>query len=225
MAIQAEVVQQIPEAEDLRTETRDMVLRARSYTVRSQDDDEAASEFLAGVVGMIKRIKEKFAEPKRKTHEAHRAVCDLEAELLAGPVQAEKIVKSEIGDYRLAEQRRRRDEQLKAEKEAREQEQKRRAAEVASLKDAGRDDEAASLAAQPIAPIIVAAQKPAASPVSTRAKWEFEIVAAELINRDFLAPDTTKIRQQVNALGSKAEQVVGGIRVFETLVPVVRGRS
>lgn len=213
----------LPDVAPLEAETANIVLRAKSYTVASVDDDEVASAELVRIAGLVRAIKKAFDDPKRKADLAHKAICRLEAQLLAGPAQAESIIKNAIGTWRMAEARRQREEQLRREAEAKRQEEDRRLAEAQHLSDAGRKDEAEALLSEPIMVPTLAAPKPVATPgVGTRTKWKFEIVAPELVKRQFLVPDEAAIRRTVTALGPEAEKLVGGIRVTEDVIVAVR---
>ncbi len=67
-------------------------------------------------------------------------------------------------------------------------------------------------------------EEPKVQGVSTRQVWSYEIVRETDVNRDFMAPDHVAIRELVGALGTEAEEIVGGIRVFqETKIAASRG--
>jgi len=60
--------------------------------------------------------------------------------------------------------------------------------------------------------------------VQTRSEWTYEIVDEAKINRDFLTPSHSDIREVVKALGEDAVDAVGGIRVFKsTSIAASRG--
>ncbi len=60
------------------------------------------------------------------------------------------------------------------------------------------------------------------SGVSYRESWAFEIEDESKISRDYLQPDSKKIRREVSELGEFAEEEVGGIRVWKKRTVVVR---
>ncbi len=67
-------------------------------------------------------------------------------------------------------------------------------------------------------------EEPKVQGVSTRQVWNYEIAHERQIHRDFLTPDHAAIRELVGALGIEAEDIVGGIRVFEeTKIAASRG--
>lgn len=82
--------------------------------------------------------------------------------------------------------------------------------EKADIRAAAFEQQAATI----VAPVITR-EPPKVAGVSMRNVWRFEIVDPSKINAAFLAPDETKIRKQVNALGADAAAIIGpGVRIW-----------
>jgi len=213
---------EIPDTSRIEAEGIVLLAQASELTIRSHEEYEQAGESLSRVARLVRKIKELFAEPKKKAHEAHKAITKLEATLLETPEAAERRFKSAMGTYQQAEERRIRQEQARITQELKREEEDRRIAEAETLTAAGQPEAAeAILSAMVVAPVVEIA-RPAAQGVSTRRKWTFRIVDESQINRAYLMPDEVKIRKMVNALGPDAAAVVGGIEVLEDRIVSVR---
>jgi hypothetical protein len=208
-------------------------LRDRAGEMSVTCDEEYANigGFVLGCKQLIAKIKQEFAEPKKKAFEAHRAITAFESRTLE-PVETAMSIASSLALIYKREQ----DRLAKAEADAIEAE-RQRAAEQARLTVAehleslGKTAEAAKALDAP-----VERQKPFVSPVpkitglSTRGSWRARIVNARLVNRDFCAPDPVLINLHVNRLWGKGakfedktlsdeqrtaiEAEIGGVEIF-----------
>lgn len=112
----------------------------------------------------------------------------------------------------------------------RKEEDDRRLAEAAEAEAAGDTEAAERILAAPVEtpvvaprPIFVpppAVQAPKAAGVSFRDNWDFEIVDAALIPREYLVPDETKLRGVVRAL--KHQTRIPGVRAVNERIAVQR---
>jgi hypothetical protein len=118
--------------------------------IGTDSDYTAAGELLVGVKRAIIERRDRFKGPKQKAHEAHRAVCDLERDLLAPLLATEQALDVGMVTYRMAQQRLRDDAERQARLHAEEEERQRRTKEIADLEAHGDDDAAAELAAAPL---------------------------------------------------------------------------
>ena len=199
---------------------------AQNCKIETHDD----AEIVAGDIGTIKS-KIKALDDKRKSitkplDEAKAAIMDLFRSPVDLLTQAEAHYKRAYADWQTrerlrleaeaAEQRRITDELARqAQAEADRLQEQLQSASLA-------DDEIESIAAQAeasrieaetirhLAPTASAPQKVAG--LSARENWDFEIVDANLIPREYLMPDEKKIRQIVKAM--KSQTNIPGIRAF-----------
>ena len=216
--------QQLPDTAPLLSEGQQLVTRAASLAITSHAEFEAAGEMLRSVVALRKSITEKFAGPKKAAHEAHKRITALESEMLEAPTKAEGILKRTMGDYQLAEEKRRKKEESRIQAGLIRDEEDRRIAEAEQLERTGNAAVAESIIAAPMPAPLVSLPKPKAAGVTTRKVFKFQITDETKVNRKFLLIDESKIRALVARLGKDAEEIVGGIQVYEDSQIAVGGK-
>jgi hypothetical protein len=86
----------------------------RKVFIVDQASYDAAGRALQAVIAMRNEIIGHHAEPKRKAHEAHKAICDAEARLLRPVQELEKTLKAAIARYELEQDRKRETEERQA---------------------------------------------------------------------------------------------------------------
>jgi hypothetical protein len=192
-----------------------LVTRAAGLSIATHQEFEVAGAMLRDVVTLKKSIADKFAGPKKAAHEAHKRITALETEMLQAPAKAEQILKRTMGEYQMAEEKRRREEEARIQEQLRKQEEDRRLAEAAQIEKSGNRAVAEAILDAPMAAPVVALPKPMAAGVSSRKRWAFRIVNEQLVKRPYLLVDEKKIRTLVASLGRDAEDVVGGIQCYE----------
>lgn len=210
----------VPDTAPMQSAGQDLVIRAQSTVITSNEQAQKAGELLVNVKALVKSIQEAFAAPKKAANEAHKRITKLEASMLELPQKAEGILKGAIGAWQTAEAMRAREEERRLQEEARKREEENRLAEAEHLESQGRGDLAEAVIAAPVVAPVVQIAPPKIKGVSTSMKRDFRIVDPLAVKREFLMVDEVKIRRTVQALGKDAESVVGGI-MFEE-VPVTR---
>jgi hypothetical protein len=108
------------DAENLQKQVMTLPEAARAVVIHDQASYEFAAEKLLTVAAMRREIVEYHAPLKQKAHEAHKAICNAEASMLAPVAEAEKILKQGIAAYQI-EQRRIQEEQERLARQAAEQ--------------------------------------------------------------------------------------------------------
>lgn len=212
----------IPDSAPFADAGRALVEKAKTIAITCQGEFGIAGEELRHVTRLQSRVKDAFREPKRLAHEAHKAITSLEANLLALPAQAERLIKETMGDYLQQEERKRREEQLRLQAEELRKADEAKLQEAIALEDAGELDAAEqTLSAPTIAPVIEL-ERPRAEGISSRKKWKWTSINESERNRPFLSDNTRKIDQTVAAMGPDAAELVGGIRVYEDVIVVAR---
>lgn len=211
-----------PETAELKQESKALVTTAKAMKVTSHDEFKLAGAELVRVANIRKSIVFAFKEPKAKAHEAHKAITKLEADLLAYPMEAERLIKASMSRFALEDERRRREEEARERERLRKIEEDRVLAEASALEDGGDHQAAEELISQEVLAPVVEMPKAAADGVSSRRVFKYELLDINQVSRDFLVLDETKVRKTVNALGKDAAQLIGGIAVHEELVMAVR---
>ena len=219
-----------PQADKLETEVPAIVREANAITVTDAASATAAAEFLRTIKTMLGRVADTFDDIVDKAHKAHKAAVAKRAEFTDPLKQAESVIKRRIGDYQMAEERKRREEEARLRKleeeraaaetaRLRKEEEDRRLAEAEALQAAGDKQAAEELISAPViveqvqpAPVIVAPSAPKLEGVATRERWEWETVDPTLIPREYLRIDEAKIGGVVRAM--KGATKIPGIKVF-----------
>ena len=141
-----------PDTTDLSTEASVLVIEARSLEIVDDASFSRAVEFMNGCADLRKKIKAKFAEPKRKADEAHKSLCKWESEELQPVDTAEREAKKKIGSYRDEQERKRQEEERRLSDEARKREEDRLLAEALDAQSEGDHAAALEIVSTPIAP-------------------------------------------------------------------------
>lgn len=185
--------------------------------VYDQSSYEQAGEILRGIAKVKKEIKAKFSEPKEKAHEAHKAICDLEKELLAKVTVRETEIRNKMTAFYEAEQKRIAAEMERKRIEA--EKQMQIAAEAEAAGDTEKAEIAVALAAMEESTVTVA---PKAAGVSMREVWSAEVIDLDKIPREYLLPDMNALNALAKAM--KKESPIPGVKFVKTLVSSVRSK-
>lgn len=90
---------------DMIAQANDWPTRAEGMIVTDDVTNEAAAEMLLGIKDLGKEVNATFDPIKKKSHEAWKLICDEQYRHLAPLLQAEKILKSVIGNYAMEQHR------------------------------------------------------------------------------------------------------------------------
>ena len=192
--------------------------KAASIIVHDAKSLKGANDFLLGVKGVIKEIKDSFSQSKKKTHEAHKAVVAQEQSFLEAPLKAEKIAKLQIGVYVRKLEEIRLEAQRKADEA--EAEQLKKQAEIEAnaqrFENHGHHKEAEEIREQYVEPEIVKVpDAPSLNGVSVSKILTFEVTDESLLPRLFLSVDKVKIRAYIREHKEKAmDLTIPGLRIY-----------
>ena len=208
-------------------ENTELVVRqAAEITITDDVTYAEAGEFLVvGIKAALAVIAETF-DPIDDAQKALRKVTIAARKKHEAPLlEAEIVIKASMGIYwterkrleKLAE-----DERLEL---AREEAEDRAVEEAARLERLGHQEAAEERLEAPVVPVVTTpvTKAPKAKGSSVRMITKFRIIDASKIGPKFLMPNEKKIRQMVNSFGADAEEMVGGIEVYET--PSVSARA
>lgn len=207
------------ETRNYETEARNELAKmpGAEIIVYDQQSYEHAGEILRNIATVKKEIKAKFAEPKEKAHEAHKAICDLEKELLAKVTDRENEIRNKMTLFYEAEQKRIAIEQERKRIEA--EKQMQIAAEAEANGDTEKAEIAVALAAMEVSSVTTA---PKAAGVSFREVWSAEVVDLDKIPREYLIPDMNALNALAKA--TKGSIKIAGVEFKKTLVSSVRSK-
>ena len=183
------------------------------FKVVTADQYEQAGEKLKDIKGAQKRLdtlRKSFTQP---LDQAKSAIMDFFRKPEEKLKQAETGLKRVMLSYVEEQERIRREAQARLDEDARKQrekleEQARKAAEKGKTE---KSDILLTKAALVEAPVVVA-QQSKVSGQNIREEWDFEIVNAAEIPREYLMPDEVKIRKMVKAF--KEDAKIPGVKIF-----------
>ena len=224
----AEAALKLVETEPVEQKALSIVDQANAVKVTNSETYTAAASLWKAIGDMIKEVKDTFDPICEAQHLAHKKAVEKRAKFLDPLTTAQKSVKRLMADYdaeqeriRLAEQRRleeiaRKEAEERALQEAIAAEEAMKASGV-SKEEAAQEADAIMAAPVNVAPVVIpkAVPKIQGGPVYQK-RWDYEIVNANLIPREYLAPDTVKIGGVVRAL--KGQTNIPGVRAYEKRV-------
>lgn len=116
---------------EITKEVTDLVLVSNEKIISQSDLDHASAMLVCGK-GLIRKIKDYFAPMKQDAHASWKRICDRETEELGKLTVPVQMLERRIVDYRVEQDRIRRE----AEEKARRQEEERRRLEEKALREA-----------------------------------------------------------------------------------------
>jgi hypothetical protein len=209
-----------PEIQDLQLASGDMVGHASMLTVKDDASFKAGGEMLLEIKRIAKTVDDRFKEPVSLANKAHKALTALRDSVLSPFGQAESMIKRKLGTYQEEVERRRREEDERNRREAQAKAEAERMAKAEKEMDRGDLKAAEKTLAAPLAPVVTRVETPEPpkmAGLSFRDEWKFEITDPDLIPREYLMVDESKLRKVVKALGKTAANIPG-IRVFSEKV-------
>ena len=212
--------------EQIEQSTELIVQRAQALEISSEDSYQLAGVFLTvELKPMLREIADTFGPIVTAANKAHKAALAQKKRHSEPLLKAEAIVKASMGAYYKEQQEITRQREAERLAEARREAEERALAEAAGLEEMGEAEAAEEIISMPATPVVVkpAPAPPKAAGVSVRTKPKYRIINVAAIDPKFMMPDAKRIAQVVTGMGKDAEQVVGGIEVYEE--PVVSARA
>ena len=197
--------------------------KAKEIKVYDQVSLDTANAFLRGVKALLGRIAETFDPIVKQAHEAHRQALEQKKKHEEPLLQAERIIKTEMGRYLTEQARIRQEAEEKARREAAEAERKRLAAMQAAIdaENAGKTKEAEKHFEEAVAieapkPVIPDPVKVQGTFLRKEIKWR--VVDLNAVPREFLALDRARVEQVFRI--QREKMAIPGIEVYfdETVI-------
>lgn len=205
----------IEKQEELRQEV--MVAAKADITVVDQATYAAANNLIGRLQGIRKEVVARFADPKKKAAEAHKAVCELEKAFLAPVDEKIRLLKTSTTNWYTAEQRR-----IEAEAERKRKEAEDLAALSAEAEASGDADTAAeAVAAAAMAEATVTAM-PKVAGTSMREVWKAVVVDVSQLPREYMIVNQSMLDKMAQA--TKGAVPVPGVRFEKTYVNATRAK-
>lgn len=170
---------QQPETTAISTAVAPFLREAEAMTVVNRETHRAALEAHKQLTLARRNVLDLFEDPKRKAHEAHRAVCGAEKRLLDPIDAAIKVIDGKCTSYETEQKRIADDKRRELEEQQRKEEEDRRIAEAAAAENAGDHEIAETIlddAPLILPPVHVESQVAKVEGVSTRTTYRAEVV-------------------------------------------------
>ena len=194
-----------------------MVAAQAEITVVDQVSYAAANDLIARLQGVRKEVVARFADPKKKAAEAHKAVCELEKSFLAPVDEKIRLLKSSTTNWYAAEQRR-----IAAEEERKRKEAEELAALSAEAESTGDIVTAAeAVAAAAIAQATVTVM-PKCTGTSMREVWKAVVVDVSQLPREYMIVNQSMLDKMAQA--TKGAVPIPGVRFEKTYVNATRAK-
>ena len=200
-----------------------VLVQAHKMTVKNNDQLLAVSEFLKTIKALRAEVDATFDPIISKAHEAHREALAQKKKVEAPLVQAEAAGKPLIAGYLAEQERKRREEQVRLQREAdekaaAEEEKKRLALAEAANEDGDIERAVEIMLDEPIAPVVAArvmvrANVPKLDGVSMRENWTAEVTDMKALVAAVAAGQVPLIALQANTmfLGQQARAMKAGL--------------
>lgn len=202
-----------PDVKELTAQSAQLLALSSTYKVATADQYNGAGDELKRVKAAQKRLDDLRKSMTRPLDAAKKAIMDFFRAPEDQLARAESGIKRAMIAFSEEQERIRREEQRKAEEAAR-KERERLEAQARKAAESGKTEKAEQLeerAAAVVAPVIQR-EAPKVSGVNLRDVWLFEITDPNLVPREYLVVDESKIRKVVGAL--KGDTTIPGIRVY-----------
>jgi hypothetical protein len=187
---------------------------AKSLLIKTAEHYELAGALLKNIKGALATIEDARTRITQPLNASLREV-NAQAKAAAAPFLAdEQTIKRAMIAYSDEQDRIQREAQRRLNEAA--EKERRRQQEIADRARAAGQDTKADMhedRAQGVVAPLVEVAAPKVAGISIPKVWTFEITDADLIPREYLAVDETKIRRVVTAL--KGDTKIAGVRVFE----------
>jgi len=208
----------VPETEEVGIKALSIVDQSKAIKIIDSETYIKAGTILTTIKDMIKEVESTFTPICEAAFMAHRKAVEKRDGFLNPLKDALKGIKGAMNSYDLAKEQKRREEQKKLEEIARREEEERKLREAIEAEEAGEKEIAEEILKEEIfvPPVVLLKETPKVKGVSFRTIWDFEIINASLIPRQFLSPDLIKIRGVVRSL--KETTRIPGIKVFSRRV-------
>ena len=205
----------IEKQEELKQEV--MIAAKADITVTDQVTYAAANDLIARLQSVRKEVVARFADPKKKAAEAHKAVCELEKSFLAPVDEKIRLLKASTTNWYAAERRR-----IAAEEERRRKEAEELASLSAEAESNGDTDTAAeAVAAAAIAQATVTAM-PKCTGTSMREVWKAVVVDVSQLPREYMIVNQSMLDKMAQA--TKGAVPIPGVRFEKTYINSTRAK-
>ena len=199
----------------IREDVQTLSTTVRALAIVDEASFQAAGTFLRRIKALRDTIAGLFGPHITRAFDAHRALVADRKRLDAPLVDAERVLKTTLAAFTIAEERRRAAQARQQTAAATETRTAEIWAEVEELEGAGYHVEAADLATELVtasAAIVITPAPLKADGLARRQLWKYEVIDAAQVPREYLTVDHPKLGAVVRAL--KGAVQIPGVRVW-----------
>lgn len=213
--------------EEFRKATPVIVQQAEAFEIITPDDYENSLPLREECKRRIDAIQAFFKESKDLAFKTHRAITAQEKEMIAPYERADLVIAQKRAAFRAEQDRLDRIRENQEREAARKQQQDELLAEAARLESQG-EKEAAEVvmehaASAPAPVVVVESSIPKQAGAVVKRPWTFRIINPDLVPREYMVIDESKIRRVVQALGKNAN--IPGVEAYQDDREDIRRRS
>lgn len=191
--------------------------QAKLIIVHNRETLDSANDFLSAVKGLIREVRDTFNPIVDKTHKAHKEAVTQKKKYETPLLEAERIIKLQIGTYLLEQEKIRKKAEEKAEKEAEERQRltdeklkkAQAVAQAGDVKEAARIVDEEIPEAPPYEPL---PEVPEIEGTSVRQLVKWRCTNIKIVPRNLLMLDSVKITKL--GVETKGKAQVPGIEFF-----------
>jgi hypothetical protein len=204
----------VPDTSEIDSKTSLVVTAAEALEISNPQEYVEASGFLQDIKGLQNEIDDTFDTPIKLAHEAHKSIIGARNKHRVPLEQAEMLVKKKVGEYQRLEEKARKEQERKLLAETLKREEEARKEAAKELEQKGKPEEAKQVLETPVIPppVVLQPQTPKIKGITTRETWKFRITNSDLIPKEYMTPDVTKIRGVVRAM--KGQTNIPGIEAY-----------
>jgi hypothetical protein len=207
-------------------ETGLITTRRQANELKVTDDDSylLAGKFVVMVKERLDWVEAYWEDDVKKANDLHKSLVKKREDWLNILRPLLPYLNGMMSAWRQEKERKRREEELSAQAEAKRIADEQALLDAQQLEDAGRPEEAQAVmerAAVP-PPVSIPSSVPKVADLSIRVNWKFRITNPASIKPEYMIPDESTIGTIVRKMGKNAEKIIGGIEVYPVESAAVR---
>lgn len=214
---------------ELQASVPQLVAQAQDLEIVDNDDYLASGSMLDRIIERRDAILAFFKKPAEDANNVHKFITSLRGTLVQPLDDIEELLKTRRKNFRQEDERARLKKEEAARKQAKDEAEQAALQQAAQMQEIGETAAAETIleraAMAPPPPVHVASEVPKEKGKSVRKTWKYKVVNEQLVKREFLMPDDSKIKPIVEKLGLDAMSIIGGIEVYPDETETIRRKK
>jgi len=200
-----------------------LIDKARAFVVASEQTYIDANLIAAQIVEQVKEREKELLPPKETATKTWKAMCALVKKYIDEPKEIVTILDRKRYAWKKEEDRKREEEAERLRKEAEKKQEEERLALAERLESNGMKEQANEVLDAPMSPVEIPAAISVVKPAGQAniENWQATVANAELVPREWCAPDLVKIGKYAKMM--KGEAKILGV-VFQDVGTVRRNK-